>query len=470
MSTMKSVLSSILLLLSAMPGGSSQSAEVPAVAPYGSWRSPITAQMLVAGNVWFGDMCLDGQALYWVEVRPEEEGRYVIVRRTADGAIEDVLPRPYSARTLVHEYGGGAMLASAGTVYFSNYADQRIWRIVPGHEPQPLTAEGALRFADFVRDAARNRLIGVCEDHSRPGEEVANRIVAVGLDDGQSTTLVEGSDFYSSPRISPDGTKLAWLSWNHPNMPWDGTELFVADIKSDGSLGQPRKVAGGTDESIFQPEWAPDGTLCFVSDRSNWWNLYADRGGRVTAILPMEAEFGVPQWVFGTATYGFEPDGRVVARYTNQGRWQVMRIEPWSGRHETLDLPYSVVSNLAVGPGRSFAVVGSPTKSDAIIEIDLRSAAARGGVRSFPLPEGEGSEIATRVVRSSAPVEPDPDYTSVPEAIEFPTDGGRTAHAFYYPPANRDYRGPVGEAPPLLVMVHGGPTSATTARFRLATQ
>src|SRR6185369_9945825 len=223
--------------------------------------------------------------------RPEEQGRYVIVRRKPDGKTEDVLPAPFSARTTVHEYGGGALLAVSGIVFFPNYADQRLWRIDPGKAPEPITAESKLRFADFICDEPRNRLISICEDHSVQGHEPANRIVAVSLADGKVTTLVEGADFYSNPRLSPDGRQLSWLSWNHPNMPWDGTELYVATVASDGSLGKARKVAGGADESIFQPSWSPNHALLFVSDRTNWWNLYVAFNGTPSAVVASDAEF-----------------------------------------------------------------------------------------------------------------------------------------------------------------------------------
>jgi len=428
----------------AEPGG-------PTVAPFGSWRSPITPQMLVEGAVRFGDVSIDGETLYWVESRPQEQGRYVIVRRTPDGKVEDVLPEPFSARTLVHEYGGGALLASQGSVFFTNYADQRLWRMQPGKAPQPVTAEGLLRFTDFVHDPSRNRLIAVCEDHTVGNEEPVNRIVAVSLVDGGVRPLVEGADFYSNPRLSPDGKHLAWLSWNHPNMPWDDTELFVAPMTDDGSLGDVRRVAGGMQESIFQPAWAPDGTLFFVSDRTNWWNLYYERNGQIFPVLPMEAEFGVPQWVFGLTTYDLQPDGTIVARYVQRGTWRLVRIDPRSSTHERIELPYSAISSIDVAGNRAYLTAGSPTEMEALVEIDLTS--------------GRSS-----VIRRSSPFVPDPDYTSVPETIEFPTEGGKTAHAFYYPPVNRHYRGPAGQSPPLLVMVHGGPTSATTAQFRLTTQ
>lgn len=426
-------------------------AALPQVAPFGSWKSPISAEMLVAKSVRFGDLSIDGDTLYWTELRPEEQGRSVIVRRTPDGQIDDVLPPPFSARSTVNEYGGGALLAADSVVYFTNYTDQRIWRIRPGQSPEPLTPEGKLRFADYVLDAKHGRLVSVCEDHTTTDAEPPNRIVAVDLKTGKVTTLVEGADFYSTPVVSPNGEQLAWLSWNHPNMPWDDTELHVAPVNPDETLGESRLVAGGKDESIFQPAFAPDGTLYFVSDRSNWWNLYAERDGKIAAVLTMDAEFGAPQWVFGTTTYGFLEDGRLVARYTQQGKWRLAVIEPATGMHRDVELAYSNVSGLAVGNERVLAVVSSPTEADSLVEID-------------PNPGN------TTLLRESTPIAADPAYTSIPQAIEFLTTGGKTAHAFYYPPTNRDFRGAEGELPPLLIMIHGGPTSATSASYRLPIQ
>lgn len=426
----------------------------PTVAPYGSWRSPISTTMLVQGAVRFGDVAVDGDTLYWVEGRPQEEGRYVICRRTIDGRIDDVLPKPFSARTTVHEYGGGAIAVHDGTVFFSNYADQRLWRIQPGGEPQPITAESKLRFADFVCDAARNQLIAVCEDHGNSDHEPTNRIVAIDLDDGRITTLVEGADFYSTPRVSPDGWQLAWLEWHHPNMPWDGTELWVAPFIADGSLGPRRTIAGGAEESIFQPSWSPNGTLYFVSDRTNWWNLYAERDGNVEPVLLMNAEFGMPQWVFGMTTYGFQPDGTIIARFTQNGKWTLVRIDPRSGKYVTIHLPYSNISSVDVAGDRVFAIAGAPSEVESLAAIEL----------------AEGRPPRVEIIRRASAIKPDPKYTSVPEAIEFPTSDGLTAHAFYYPPANRDFDGPPGDLPPLLVLIHGGPTAATAAQFRLSTQ
>jgi len=423
----------------------------PQVAPYGAWKSPISAQMLVAKSVRFGDLSIDGRDVYWSELRPEEQGRCVIVHRSPDGSIADVLPPPFSARTTANEYGGGAFLAAEGVIYFSNYADQRIWRIRPGEQPRPLTSEGKLRFADYVLDATHHRLIAVCEDHILSDEEPPNRIVAVDLATGAVTPLAECADFYSTPVVNPDGTHLAWLEWNHPNMPWDDTALYAAPIYADGSLGPARRVAGDAEESIFQPAWSPGGELYFVSDRTNWWNLYVDRDDHAAKVMAMEAEFGAPQWVFGTRTYGFLSDGQIVARYTQGGRWRMAAINPDAHELRDLGVSHSSIGAIAVGGDLVLATVSSATEAEAVALVDPKDG-------------------AVTVLRKSSPVAADPDFTSVAESIEFPTTGGKTAHAFYYPPMNRDFRGPAGELPPLIIMIHGGPTSATSGSFRLATQ
>jgi dipeptidyl aminopeptidase/acylaminoacyl peptidase len=263
--------------------------------------------------------------------------------------------------------------------------------------------------------------------------------------------VTSSADFYASPRIDPKGGRLAWLSWNHPNMPWDGVQLHVAPFESDGRLGQARLAAGGENESIFQPEWSPDGVLYFVSDRTNWWNLYrlTDRG--VEAIAPMEAEFGLPQWVFGLTTYGFAADGSIIAIYTTSGVWKMLRIQPDSKQTEEIPLPYNNLSGLRVGERKATLLAGSPTQGQTLVEVDW-------------------SMGAVQAIRQASPVTVDLEYVSIPETIEFPTDGEKTGHAFYYPPKNRDFVGPEGEAPPLIIIVHGGPTSASRARFDLSIQ
>ena len=292
---------------------------MPITAPYGSWKSPITTGLIVSGAVGLGQIALDGDDVYWVEMRPSEGGRMVIVRRSPDGTAADVNPPPFSARTRVHEYGGGALLVSSGTVFFSNFADQRLYRQEADGEPQAITPEAPLRYADAVLDAGRGRIICVREDHGGQGEPV-NAIVAVdAAGENPQEVLFSGSDFCAAPRLSPDGKSLAWLAWSHPNMPWDGTTLLVADIGPDGRLGEPQTVAGGPDESVLQPLWSPSGELHFASDRNGWWNLYRRRNGAVQPVLEMQAEFARPQWVFDPAAYGFLDDGRIACSYVERG-------------------------------------------------------------------------------------------------------------------------------------------------------
>jgi WD40-like Beta Propeller Repeat len=308
-------------------------------APYGSWKSPITSDLIVAQSVTLSELRLDGGHVYWLEGRPQEQGRYVVVRADADGRPTDITPPTYNARTRVHEYGGGSWTVRNGTVYFSNLADGRLYRQVPGaSEPQALTPEPPARerqwrFADGVIDQRRSRWIGVCEDHTVDGEPV-NAIVAVDLGDGSGPghVLASGHDFYASPRLSPDGRWLAWLAWDHPNMPRNGTQLYLGEVAQNGAISDPRAIAGGATESIFQPEWSPDGAqIVLVSDRSGWWNLYSlDLAMRTArALAPMAAEFGLPQWLLGMSTYAFARADRLhlfpgwtrLPRGVGSGKW-----------------------------------------------------------------------------------------------------------------------------------------------------
>jgi len=407
-------------------------------APYGSWRSPITAELTASGSVRLGDVQLEGGTVYWSEMRPSEKGRCVVVEYS-DGEVRDRSPVGYNARTTVHEYGGAAYTVVDGVVYFSNFGDQLLYRCEEGGAPVKVTGDPAQRHADYVHDP-RGRLICVREDHGAGRDEAVNSLVAISLKDGSSAILAEGNDFYSSPRLSPGGDRLAFLTWNHPNMPWDGCELWVADVEGDGSLGEMKLLAGGPDESIVQPEWSPGGVLYFVSDRGGWWNLYRWRDGAVEAVYQVEAEFGGPSWVFGLTYYGFEGPGSIIAVYSRDGFRHLARIDAERGTLEEVETPYTDLSSLKVGDG---FVGGSYEKAPEVVMLDL----AKGEVE---------------VLRRSDEATVEEGYLSTPEAIEYPTKGGLTAHAIYYPPANRDYEAPEGELPPLMVKVHGGPTSAVT--------
>jgi dipeptidyl aminopeptidase/acylaminoacyl peptidase len=425
------------------------------ITPYGSWKSPITSDLIVKETIGLGQLKMNGSDLYWIELRPSEGGRQVIVRYPRDGKSLDITPPEFNARTRVHEYGGGDFVAHDGQVYFTNFADQQIYRQAPGFEPSPLTqatnVPGALRYADGTLDSKRNRLVCVCEDHRESNREATNTLVGINLSDGEKTILVSGNDFYSSPRVSPDGSRLAWLAWNHPNMPWDGCELWVGEIGKDGSILGAELIAGGSHESIFQPEWSPDGILHFVSDRTGWWNIYRAIGREVENLCEMKAEFGVPQWIFGLSTYAFESPHNIICAFAEQGIWKLGSLNTNTRALDRIDLPFTEISYVCAAPGRAIFRAGSPTEPFEIVETDLATQ-------------------STRVLRRASNVPIDQGYISEPQAIEFPTENGLTAHGFFYPPKNREFRGPAGDRPPLLVKSHGGPTSATVAVLMLGIQ
>lgn len=424
----------------------------PIEKPYGSWKSPITPDLIVSELIGLGQVALSEDALYWVEMRPTEGGRQVIVRRTADGETRDINPPPYNARTRVHEYGGGAFLVAGDTVFFSNFEDQRIYRQPLGTPPQPITPSGNYRYADAVFDRGRNRLICVREEHTDPAREAINTLVGLPLEDnGSASVLASGADFYSSPRLSPTGDYLAWLTWNHPNMPWDRTELWVARIGAKGELGPAEQVAGRVEESILQPKWSPEGILYFISDRSGWWNLYRWHKGQVEAVTQLQAEFGAPPWVFGLSTYTFEAPERIICTYCRDGASHLAHLNVATGALEEFKVPYTAIGSLQSQTGRLVAIAASPEEFPAVIQMDL----ATGDLE---------------VLQRGSALSLDADSLSVAEAVQFPTAGGAVAHAFFYPPKNKDYTGLPNERPPLLVMSHGGPTAATDNTLSLKIQ
>lgn len=426
----------------------------PKIAPYGSWKSPITSDLIVEGSVGLSQPSFDGENIYWIELRPKEGGRNVIVKRSPDGVCIDINQPPFNARTKVHEYGGGDYLVNDGIAYFSNFSDQRLYRQEGSAAPEALTGVGDVRYADARMDHARGRLICVREDHTGEASEAVNSIVAVNLQPGDDhgTVLVEGNDFYSSPRVSPDGTQLAWLTWNHPNMPWDGCELWVGEFGEDGMLASTRWVAGSSAESIFQPEWSPDGVLYFASDRSGWWNLERiTADGGIENVYQSKAELGMPQWLFGMSAYAFASAETIVCSHVDQGVSTLSTVDVSTGKVTMVDCPYTDIQFLRAADGQAVFRGGSPTDVVSIVKFDL-------GSRQF------------EILRRSNDLETYPQYFSVPRAIEFPTEGGLTAHGFFYPPQNPDYRGPDNEKPPLIVKSHGGPTAAASTALSLSVQ
>jgi dipeptidyl aminopeptidase/acylaminoacyl peptidase len=424
------------------------------VAPYGAWRSQIRIEDVVGEVIVLAEPWIDGDDVYWLEGRPTVGGRRVLVRASADGSTEDLTPAAANVRTRVHEYGGGSYVVAGGVVVYSEFSDGRLYRLDPGAEGAvPITPAGPWRYADLRADLPRRRFYAVREDHGGgvPAEAVST-IVAIPLDGGEPTVLVEGPDFLAAPRPSPDGERLAWIEWDHPDMPWDATRLRVASVAKDGRLGEATLAAGGPDESIVQPEWAPDGTLHLISDRTGWWNLYRlVDGPRLEPLATMEAEFADPAWIFGRSSYGFASDGAIVTVARAQGRDHLFRLEPGRLIGE-IETPFTELDALQVGSQTVVALAGSPTDPMVVARFDPATLAPAG------------------VLRRASTIVLDPASIAAPESIEFPTSMEMTAHALYYPPTNVEYVGPDGELPPLVVLSHGGPTSNTSTALDLTKQ
>lgn len=418
-------------------------------APYGSWGSPISSQMLTTSSAFPSELSVDGDDLYWLELRPEEGGRYALCKFNG-GKTVDVLPKTFNVRTRVHEYGGGSYFVHDGAVFFSNYADQRVYRQEPGARPVPITREG-VRFADYVMDRERKRLIGVSEDHGVRGRAPINSISDISTDGSGSRVLVSGADFYSNPRLDPTQSRLAWLSWNFPNMPWDGTELWTGELRKDGSIGKRRLVAGGPNESIFQPEWSPDGTLYFVSDRTGWWNLYRFAHGKVEALKRTQAEFAEPLWTLRRSKFAFISEKRIACAFTKNGVWLLGDLDTESRRMRRVRIPFTEISYVRTWRGRAVFRAASPKQAPMVVSLDMES----GG---------------WKVLRGSKAPKVDLGYISIPRHIEFPTEGGKRAYGQFYRPKNRDYAAPKGERPPLLVTIHGGPTNSAHKQLDLEIQ
>jgi dipeptidyl aminopeptidase/acylaminoacyl peptidase len=379
--------------------------------------------------------------VFWSEVRPAEQGRTVVVHLAADGTRRDLTPPAYNVRTRVHEYGGGAFCIGDGWLCFCNDADQRVYRQpIAGGAPEPITPEGRLRFADLTFDRSRQRLLAVCEDHSRPGEPV-NTLVALALDGAGITPIASGRDFFASPAPSADGRWLAWIAWDHPHMPWRASSLWLAGLDRDGRTVGARRLAGGEHESVQQPVWSPAGELFFVSDAAGFWNLHRLRDGVRVPVAPMRAELGRPPWVFGRASFGFRDARTVIANAIEHARSGLVSIDVETGKVERLAGGCSDIETLAVTPQRLAYVGASGTRLPAIHTVELTSGARR-----------------TFAVGTDALLVP---FAAEPESIELASPGGRTAFAFLYLPRSPECEAPRGSKPPLMVIGHGGPTSMT---------
>ena len=429
-------------------------------APYGSWKSPITSDLIVAQTIGLSEIRLDGDDIYWLESRPQEAGRSVVVRYVSwSHTSEDITPADYNVRTRVHEYGGGAWTVHQGMIYFTNFSDQRLYRMDRyGHTPMALTPYGPWRYADGIIDGPRQSWIGVREDHSNEQQPTNTLVrVPIGYEPDSGSVLAAGHDFYASARLSPDGRWLAFLGWDHPNMPWDGTFLYVMPIGKEGfPAGSPVRIAGGESESIFQPEWSPDGSaLYFISDRTGWWNLYRQKNrAPVEAVAPLDAEFGQPQWVFGLSTYAFAGPDKLVCTYTSKGLAKLATIDIASGEMKDIDVPYTEFSYIRATKNRVAFRAGASGSPAAITTWNFDTEQVDA------LKEASNVAADPFIARNFSNADP----------IEFPTANGRTAFGLFYPPLNAEYEAPEGERPPLLVTCHGGPTSAASSTLSLQTQ
>jgi dipeptidyl aminopeptidase/acylaminoacyl peptidase len=431
------------------------------VAPYGTWSSPITAEMVARAGIRLSMPWFEDGVVWWLEGRAAEGGRVTLVRARPGEAPEDVTPGTFNVRTMVHEYGGGAYCIHEGTAFASNFDDQRLYRLDPGAEPAPITPEiegRRHRYADGRVTSDGSLWIGVRERHPENGRpaDVVNELVVVATDgSSEPRTIAGGRDFYSNPRISPDGTRLCFLAWNLPWMPWDGCELFVAELSGDGTLGDVSHVAGRDgEESIWQPEWSPSEDLVLSSDRSGWWNLERIRDGERTALHPAEAEFGGPAWVFGGRSFSFLGDGRIACAYERDGRTFFAVLDPERSTLDDLDLPYDAWwggPHLTTEGSEIILVAGSATMPNQIARLDVAAG-------------------TSEVLRVSADVPVSTASFSTPAAVEFPTENGLTAHALVYPPTSASFEPLADERPPLIVMSHGGPTGNASPIFSLETQ
>jgi len=422
---------------------------------YGSWPSPLGSDRIAAGGLRLSQPQICDGWVYWLEGRPGEGGRQVVMRRALrddEAAAEECTAPGVDVRSVVHEYGGGDYLAAPGRLFYAENPKQRICELGRDAAWSPADAPEHSSWADFDLSPDGRWLVAI-EERPRAQAEPENRIVALRVDEAgpAAQVVVAGRDFVSFPRFSPDGRSLAFTAWDHPDMPWDSNELWELPWSPSGPAGEARRIAGGQGESVFQPRYSPGGRLTFVSDRSGWWNLYQERDGEVQPLAPRECEFGRPQWVFGMSTYDFIDEEQLLCAFAQEGIDHLARLDLASSRLEPLDLPFSSIEGVQVGDGVACFVGASPTRCAGIDTLDLASGVLRRH-------------------RAASASELDVAWISQPEVISFPSQGGRRVHGFYYPPRNPEVRGPAGQRPPLLVKSHGGPTAATDTGLDLRIQ
>jgi dipeptidyl aminopeptidase/acylaminoacyl peptidase len=417
--------------------------------PYGSWKSPISGKSLVQSSLRLGQIQIDDGSVYWTEGRPAEKGRTALMVWSG-GDIREIASSQSDVRTRTHEYGGGAFLCADDRCFYINNSDQQIYEVMEKGEAKQVTHQSKYRFADMVLDQHRGLLFAVGEDHSDP-QNIENYLISISLATGELEIIAEGHDFYSNPQLSPDGNQLLFLTWDHPNMPWDGTQLILAELNEEGSIDKMQDIAGGKYESIFQPLWDPNGSIYFVSDRNGWWNIYHYSEAHITCVLEKEAEFGLPQWVFGMSNYTVLNSGDLVATYSDMTGSHLIRIDVDSGSSEEIKTSFSTIDQVR-GSKNNIAFIGhTDSQPGEVVAMNLAAKTSQTLQRA-----------AETDIRAT--------YISSAQHISFETAPDELTHAWYYPPKNPDYAAPAGNLPPLIVLSHGGPTGNSSGAFSLAIQ
>tara|TARA_R110002110_G_scaffold415856_3_gene658452 strand:+ start:26679 stop:28550 length:1872 start_codon:yes stop_codon:yes gene_type:complete len=411
-------------------------------AEFGTWDSPIGAEMVAKNNIAFQDIVLDNNNIYWSEMRPSEGGRYVIVKQS-NHKTTDILPDDYNARSRVHEYGGSAFTVKDDIIYFVNYTDQKIYELKPDQKPRAITQAGT-RFADM--HVTPFGIIAVAESHTE-NKIPENYIAQIDTESGKISKITDGKDFYASIAISSDYKNIAWICWNQPNMPWDNNELWTAKL-SDNGISSPQQIEPKViEQSFFQPQWRKDNQLFVISDKSNWWNLYAVSDTIITPVFKVNSEIGLPQWVFNMSTWGFYND-KIICTFSEQGMGKLFEYD--ADKLSEINLPFTSFSQIRCNDNNLVMLAGSSTLPTRIIKLT--------------------PDYKHTTLQSSLDLQVHSDYLSAPEHIQFDTTDGRQAYAYFYPPKNKHYQGMAHSLPPLIVKSHGGPTASASPNLNLQIQ
>lgn len=427
-------------------------------APFGTWTSPISADLVAGQSLRFDLVQYADGTVFWAEMRPSEGGRSVIVGCNREGNSRDFIPAPFSARSRVHEYGGGSYLACADEVFFVNDGDQAVYRVRMSGRPERIACEENLRFADMTLDPSGRRLVCVAEQHEKdPHEPPENYLAEIALDGAEAGAvelLVGGCDFYANPRFSPDGKRVCWIEWDLPWMPWEASRLMVGEMAADGGMERMSEIAGGNGCSVFQPAWGVNGLLYFVTDESGWGNLHVWDGERVAPVARMDAEFSRPLWGLGTTSFAVSCESEIIASHIDNGVFKLAALGHAGGAIRQIDHPYRQFDSICATDDGIAALVAGDSMPSSIIRMPVR----------------DGVAGAPNILRQAMSAEIDPETISTGRLIDIPMNDGGVVHALYYPPTNAAFAGEAGTAPPLLAAAHGGPTGMADRGLKLKIQ